>query len=162
MARRKSADQKPKRSAAKTKAVACDATPADVKRAVKPTKYSNEEAERICDWIASGKSLRSYCKLPGTPTKSTVLHWRSTDKAFADQYARAREEQADTHAEEILEIADNQELDPNARRVMIDARKWIASKLKPKVYGDKLQADVSGTVTLEQLVLGSYKTEAQG
>jgi hypothetical protein len=70
---------------------------------------------------------------------------------------RAREDQADTLADEILDIADDSSLDPSDRRVKIDARKWIASKLKPKTYGDKVQAELSGQLTLEQLVLGSFK-----
>ena len=51
---------------------------------------------------------------------------------------RAREKQADFYADEIIGIADDESLDPNSRRIMIDARKWAASRLRPKVYGDKL------------------------
>jgi len=71
---------------------------------------------------------------------------------FAEQYARAREEQADTNADEILEIADEKPpefKDDKGRTYLdqtfiqwqknrIDARKWTAMKLKPKKYGDKL------------------------
>ncbi len=53
------------------------------------------------------------------------------------QYARAREEQADFYADEIVTIADT-EPDAATARVRVDARKWVASKLKPKRYGDKL------------------------
>ncbi|MBU2052465.1 hypothetical protein KKH13_04650, partial [Patescibacteria group bacterium] len=54
---------------------------------------------------------------------------------FFKRYARARDEQADTLADEITYIADT-EPDANKARVRVDARKWVAAKLKPKKYGD--------------------------
>ena len=46
-------------------------------------------------------------------------------------YARAREDLAEYQAGEIVKIADNQELDPQSRRVMVDARKWISCRRMP-------------------------------
>jgi hypothetical protein len=65
-------------------------------------------------------------------------------------YARAKEDSADVNADEIREISDNLDEDPNSRRVRIDARKWIAAKLKPRKYGDKIE--IGGTLTLGQLL----------
>jgi hypothetical protein len=78
--------------------------------------------------------------------------------AFCDKYARAREEQADTLADEIIAIADespeiNEIRDKHGdvvdvkidsgyvayQKQRIEARKWTAMKLKPKKYGDKLE-----------------------
>ena len=59
----------------------------------------------------------------------------------------AREEQADFHADEIIEIADT-EPDPNKARVRIDARKWKAAKMQPKKYGDKIDLNHSGAVEM--------------
>jgi len=64
-------------------------------------------------------------------------------------YARAREDAADTLADEIRELAkqvQKGELEPNAGRVAIDALKWSASKLKPRAYGDRSQVDMSASV----------------
>jgi hypothetical protein len=86
------------------------------------------------------------------PNKATVFRWLGLHKSFRDQYARAREAQADALADEILDIADDglndsyEDEDGNRRtdydviarsKLRVDARKWIASKLKPRVYGDK-------------------------
>jgi hypothetical protein len=88
------------------------------------------------------------------PSKTTVFKWLGANAVFADQYARAREAQADTLADEITDIADDGSRDYAASedgrpvvdhdhiarsRLRIDARKWIASKLKPKKYGDKIE-----------------------
>lgn len=106
-------------------------------------------AERVCALIASGHSLRQIAGMEGLPSMEAVRTWLLKDAEFAAQYARAREEQAEAFAEEIVAIADT-EPDAAKARNRIDARKWVAVKLLPKKYGDKVQ--VSGHLTLEQLV----------
>lgn len=69
------------------------------------------------------------------PALSTLFLWLRDRPEFSDQYARAREEQADFHVDEMIEIADTTD-DPQKARLQIDARKWKASKLAPKKYGD--------------------------
>lgn len=116
--------------------------------------YSPEQSAQIkatiCERISNGESLRSICADADMPAKATVLLWLNEDEAFSSQYVRAREEQADHYADEIIAIADTEE-DPAKARVRVEARKWVASKLKPKKYGDRIQTDVSGSVTLEGL-----------
>jgi hypothetical protein len=104
----------------------------------RPSDYTPEVADGICEQIALGKSLRAICRGDDMPDASTVYRWLSWNEAFREQYARAREDQADSHADEIIDIADNEMEDPNSRRVRIDARKWVAAKLKPKKYGERI------------------------
>jgi methionine synthase II (cobalamin-independent) len=103
----------------------------------RPSDFTQEMADHICERLSEGESLRSICNDMDFPGKTTVFRWLSTNKEFRDQYARARECQADAIADEILNIADEAE-DAGKARVQIDARKWLAGKLRPKVYGDKL------------------------
>jgi hypothetical protein len=91
------------------------------------------------------------------PDKSTIFDWLRRHPEFADHYVRAREDQAETMAEEIVDIADETpdtvpvydkegnvidiKLDSayiSWQKNRIDARKWTASKLRPKKYGDKI------------------------
>lgn len=106
----------------------------------------------ICRRLAEGEALIDICETKGLPGYSTVLAWRAEDATFQEMYARAREDQADWHADAIIRIADTEE-DPAKARNRIDARKWAASKLKPKVYGERLQldADVTFSIPDEQL-----------
>ena len=105
----------------------------------RPSIYSQETADRICREIASGASLRAICAAPEMPHIDTVRKWlASGNTEFLAQYARAREEQADYYGDEMVEIADTTD-DPQKARLQIDARKWKASKLAPKKYGDKIQ-----------------------
>lgn len=101
-------------------------------------KYTKETAAAIVERIANGESLRSIVKSEGMPAQSTVYVWLMEHPDFAEQYARAREDQADTYADEIAAIADDETIPTDSRRVRIDARKWIACKLKPRKYGDKV------------------------
>lgn len=108
--------------------------------------YTKDLAVRICDELSSGKSLREICEADGMPAESTVRGWVLEDyDGFAAQYARARETQADTYADDIVRIADTTK-DANLARVQIDARKWVAGKLRPKVYGDRLDLNHSGAI----------------
>ncbi|MCO8017510.1 hypothetical protein NI456_01430 [Brevundimonas diminuta] len=112
----------------------------------RPLEFNEAVADAICERLADGESLRSICRDDEMPAKSTVFKWLGLIPAFADQYARARETQADSLADDIVDIADDKKLEPNDKRVRIDARKWLAGKLRPKAYGDKV-AVVGGDKT---------------
>lgn len=111
----------------------------DHKRTGRPTLYTPALGTRICDLLSNGESLRKACARRGMPRRETVFAWllREDMEEFRNQYARARATQAESFAEDIVEISDT-EPDPNRARVRIDARKWTASKLLPKKYGERM------------------------
>lgn len=86
---------------------------------------------------------------------ATVCKWLVDFPKFTEQYTRAREAQADALVDEILEIADEAERDigkdgkanhelVQRARLRVDARKWVAAKMRPKKYGERITAEVSG------------------
>ncbi len=75
------------------------------------------------------------------PARTSVWAWLRKDREFMNQYARAREDQAETLFDEALDIAREHD-DPAKARVMIDTLKWAAGKLKPKKFGDKIEHTV--------------------
>ena len=92
----------------------------------------------VCERIADGMSLRDACDHSDVPHRETIRAWLAEgEAALSAQYARARDEQADHYADEIVAIADGDD-DPAKVRNRVEARKWIACKLKPRKYGDKL------------------------
>ena len=111
-----------------------------------PSIYTDALAETICERIAHGESLRAVCEDSDMPSTTTVTKWLGQKPDFAAQYAHARERQADFYADEMVEIADTT-TDAHKARLQIDARKWKASKLAPKKYGDKLSVDATVDVT---------------
>lgn len=118
----------------------------------RPTTYNQETADKICELIARGMSLRAICASADMPAGGTVHRWLAEHQDFQEQYARAREEQADGFADEIIDIADSvaPETGEVAKaKLQIDARKWKASKLAPKKYGEKLELDADMRVKVE-------------
>ena len=128
----------------------------------RPSTNTPEIAARICAEIALGRSLRSICKADDMPSLQTFYEWLPKHPEFAEQYARAKSDQADTLFDEILDIADEgsndwmETHDPDnpgwrfngehfARsRLRVDARKWMAGKLRPKKYGERQSVELSG------------------
>ena len=128
------------------------------------TTYTEETALRICERIANGESLKAICEDESMPSQSTVFKWLSEQPSFSERYAHARDAQADALFDDILTIADDGRNDWMQRnfgeesrwvengeairrsQLRIDARKWMASKLKPKKYGDRLDLNHSGSI----------------
>ena len=112
--------------------------------------YAIEEVTNIQDRlvaeIQTGRSLRQVCKDEGMPHFTTVLRWIASDADFAIKYTRARVAQADTlfdRMEEVEEAVSAGTMDSHAARVVLDSMRWRASKLAPKVYGDRLDVSVT-------------------
>lgn len=117
-----------------------------------PFVWTDEIEVEIFERIAKGESARQVCEDDWLPSETTLYKRLSGDPDFAERYARARERQADVIFDEVQEIADGATPESVAvDRLRIDVRKWRAGKLRPKVYGDKLDLNHSGgiTVTLE-------------
>lgn len=111
----------------------------------RPSSYTEDVSTSILDLIALGQSLRSICERSDMPDRTTVIRWLGKHDEFAARYARARELQADAMDDLILDTAEaTDHTNHQASRVKIDAYKWRASKLKPKVYGDRTQLEHSG------------------
>ncbi|WP_035977455.1 hypothetical protein [Bradyrhizobium sp. th.b2] len=125
----------------------------------RPSDYSLQLAALICDRMAEGESLRTICKDEDMPARSTVFLWLAAHKEFSDLYARAVDARAHLLAEEILEISDDgrndtykddegnvmTDHDVIARsRLRVDSRKWLAARLAPRKYGDKITQEVTG------------------
>jgi hypothetical protein len=126
----------------------------------RPSIYSQELADRICERLVAGESIRAICSDDGMPTWPAISKWLNEKPEFAIQYARAREDQAEALADRIIEIADDENIDAHHKRIMVDARKWVASKLKPKRYGDRAEVEHSGSVGLTVNVV--RMTDADG
>jgi len=110
----------------------------------RPTILTSELIENICEMLADGKSMRTVAKEKSMPAMSTMFRWLRESDEFKEQYEIAKQESSDSMVEEINEIADNTEGDTQRDRLRIDARKWTASKLKPKKYGDKIDHTTNG------------------
>ena len=124
----------------------------------RPSDYTQELADKICFQLASGLSIRTICKADDMPSGVTVYSWLRKFPQFLKLYEIARSDQADAIAEEAFEIADdstNDYMDREGKiqlnaenvqrsRLRVDTRKWFASKIAPRKYGDKQTVAVEG------------------
>jgi hypothetical protein len=119
--------------------------------------FSQEIADAVCKRVGEGESLRAACEAEGT-THPTFLRWCLESKELADQYTRAREIGADVEFEGLQDLADEPpektasgSVDPGWvawQRGRIDIRKWALSKKAPRKYGDKLDLNHGGNLTI--------------
>lgn len=129
----------------------------------RPSLYTEEIGKEICDRLADGESLRSICLDERMPDERSVRRWAAdAEHPISPQYARAREAGVRKLEDELLEISDDGTNDYMLRKrgedtvevvnhehiqrskLRVDTRKWILSKMLPKVYGEKVQAEVTG------------------
>lgn len=122
----------------------------------RPSDYTKELGDAICEQLADGISLRTVLLGKGMPAGSTVFRWMRENEDFRKQYEAAKEESADALLEDMFDIADKSIEEAKkgdakragakvaAHRLAVDTRKWAASKLKPKRYGDKLDLTSDG------------------
>lgn len=118
----------------------------------RPTIYTPELVDLICQRVATHTcGLTPLCEMyEDMPHRDTVNEWRYRYPEFSDKYAEAKRFQAELMAEEINEIASqkhyyidaegNKRVDSGfiaSQRLIVDSIKWQASKLAPKIYGDK-------------------------
>lgn len=120
--------------------------------------FNEEVAARICELVSTHTcGIKKLCaQYPDLPALDTIYAWRHRYESFSDQFLKAKKVQAELLAEECLDISDDSALDfietdtgkvkcnneyVNRSRLRIDTRKWIASKLQPKLYGDKVELE---------------------
>lgn len=119
-------------------------------------KYAPDKVwPEILERIANGESLASALRKPGMPSYALAkIHLRS-DPALREAYDQAVQDRAAFLAEELIELADEpipEGLDPASRsawvqdkRVRLETRKWIASRVYRQVYGDRMDVSVNHT-----------------
>ena len=131
----------------------------------RPIKYTQKTADMMCALICEGKSIKAICKSDNMPSARTFYGWLRKHELFLQNYIRAKQDQADAFVEEILDIADDDKEDTHRSRLRVDTRKWIASKMKPKKYGDSTQiklADADGNKLSVADVLQSVSGKTSG
>lgn len=147
----------------------------------RPSSYTKELGEEICEKLAtSNKGIQRLCdEYPHWPCFQTIYEWRIKIRDFGEMYAKSKQQQVEVLVEECIDIADETSRDTvikidkngeeyeacnsewiNRSRLRIDTRKWLASKLMPRKYGDHKNDDESSAEDfLSQLLKLAKKGE---
>lgn len=139
----------------------------------RPSKYSQEISDEICDRLSKGEPLAWICREDKFPSVQTVGNWKNSNETFSIAYGRARDEGFDALAADCLNIADENGNDtrfteggetPNSEwitrsRVRIETRLKLLSKWDPKRYGEKVELEHSGNLEVTVTIGGNAKSE---
>jgi hypothetical protein len=124
----------------------------------RPTEYTDEIGETICDRIVDGESLRTICADAGMPDEATVLGWVSSHREFRDQYEIARDLAVEALLDETIDIIDDpggylvERVQANGKVVVVwdrkqlprcrlrtEVRMWVVDQLPPLKWEERLE-----------------------
>lgn len=112
----------------------------------RPTAYTEELAKAICDLISQGYTLLDINREGrefGLPAMSTIMQWLHQHELFVENYRRAQETRMWAMAEEIQALSDQTTPENHhVKRLQIQTRQWLMSKLGYKTFGDRIGLDV--------------------
>jgi hypothetical protein len=106
----------------------------------RPSSFTQEIADEICERLAKDESLASICRDERMPDVTTVYRWKGANDQFRQDYARARTDQGHTVADVIGDIRKgilNGEIEPDVGKAAADLAKWEASRRAARDFGDK-------------------------
>lgn len=144
----------------------------------KPSKFTDELFDEILNELSfSDKGVYKICREKDLNPK-VFFDWIKENQILSNKYARAKEMQADFLAEQILDISDSTSNDTKINdltgaesanhewisrsKLRVDSRKWLASKLAPKKYGDKLDVSTLGEKIDQKTVIEVVRTKPTG
>lgn len=130
----------------------------------RPTKYTQELADYICEQLSAGISMRTISEEEGMPDRRNIYRWLRLYPEFCLQYERAKHDSADALVEDMQAIADDMSVEPAHKKIMVDTRKWAASKLKVKKYGDRIAQEHTGAnggpIQVQEIVFNPVSNES--
>lgn len=140
----------------------------------RPTMYTDDLANEICHKISTTPfGLKRLCSdNPHWPERETIFAWKRQNDTFSHMYMKAKMDQVEALTDECLDISDDISNDNivkvnektgeeyvvcnseyvNRSRLRVDTRKWLASKLAPRIYGDKQELNVDVTARQEDSI----------
>jgi len=126
----------------------------------RPTEFTQELADEICERISAGETLIDICQDDHIPGRSSIFRWMNANKEFRDAYTQARIDQAQHWADEIVKISDDGRRDViideetgqervnhdhiQRSRLRVDTRKFLMAKIAPRLYGEKSTVELTG------------------
>jgi hypothetical protein len=112
----------------------------------RPSLYTEEIAAEICTRLSHGETLSKICKDDHLPSRTTVLKWVNEDPNYGNRFARARDLQFEYWADNLADVGDAVRDKPEqvpAARLDSENKRWLLARLKPSLYSEKFQADIT-------------------
>jgi hypothetical protein len=115
----------------------------------RPSSYTDEIADIICDRMINGENFSQICSDPLMPSRAALYRWRASRPDFDARCARAREALADFLLDKIEAMADETtEANVNSQRLKISTAQWRAEKMAPRTLGPRVNTEIMGGATV--------------
>lgn len=112
----------------------------------KPPVYTQEQRDLAVELASQGKPLSEIItQICSTEYEFWLYKQHYPD--FNNLFEQARQEGLEHMADGLMTVAD-EERDVQRARLKSDNAKWLLSKRKPSVYGDKVDIHVSQTIDI--------------
>jgi len=108
----------------------------------RPSIYSADIANAICERLMRGETMLSISEDSTMPGLSTMCRWLVAHPEFRELRTNARESGTDVLADECIRIADDPSISPNDKKIRIDTRLRLIGKWNAKRYGDRIAHEV--------------------
>lgn len=103
----------------------------------RPSIYTDEIADEICRRLSEGEPLARIVRDKHMPSFTTVMDWEATNAGFARRSAPARAYGTHYMADDCIRIADDTEIDPAHKRIMVETRIRLIGKWNAAAYGER-------------------------
>lgn len=114
----------------------------------RPSEYNLDLCKEICDIVAEGSNIKTVLSSKQEyPDFSTWCRWKRNNDELRNLYVNAMQDKAESEMEEMDHIYDMLkagQLEPSTANVLIQTKKWTASKFYPKMFGDKIDHTTEG------------------
>jgi len=125
------------------------AIPTPMRPVGRPSSYTDEVADIICERMINGENFSQICADPAMPSRAALYRWRASRPDFDARCARAREALADFLLDKIEAMADaTTELNVNSQRLKISTAQWRAEKMAPRIFGPRVSTEITGGATI--------------
>lgn len=144
----------------------------------RPTLYTPELAQEICERLSKGEPLSTICEDAHMPAVRTVSDWKEAQPTFSADFARARDDGHDAIAAQCFVIANTPQLGERVeidadgkervtredmlghRKLQVETRLKLLAKWDPKRYGERLDLNHSGGLTIARTGMTDAELEA--
>ena len=128
----------------------------------RPSSYTDEIADIICDRMINGENFSQICNDPMMPSRAALYRWRASRPDFDARCARAREALADFLLDKLEAMADaTTELNVNSQRLKISVAQWRAEKMAPRTLGPRVNTEItSSTVNVKPQTIDVRRLDA--
>ena len=107
-----------------------------------------------------GISLSEFCRIEDV-NYNAVSYQLKSDLDLQDRYTHAQENRVHIHAERIAELSElvlsDNPMKANQYKVSLDSKRWLASVMNRKVYGQQIDQTVNVSIDLHSTYLDQLK-----